>query len=376
VVAAFLYFLALGLLTPTLPRFVADALRGGPLWAGLAVGAFTLGALAFRPAIGPLARRFGSRAALQVGVSLVAISLGGLTAAQNPQIVVGLRLLMGCGEAMFFVTASAAVFQLATAVEARKAQALFSASVYVAFIVGPAIGESIRVALGYGPIWLVAALLAATSLIAIPTALTLEVPVADTSSRPEAGALRATFGPAVAMSALIVPMVGFTTFIALYGARIGVQSVQAPFIVFASTVLLLRTVGAGFLELVPSGRPLGVLLSAGAAGAVAIIAAPTMGGLILAAMLVGVSQSVAYPMLLTMAVNRAGPSSSLSAVTLFTGAFDAASGLGIVGLAIVLEATNFQVLFGLIACVGLFGAALASRLESPSRMDTRPQALA
>jgi hypothetical protein len=374
VVAGFLYFLALGLLTPTLPRFVADELRGGPRWAGLAVGAFTLGALAFRPAIGPLTRSFGSRAALQVGVSLVALSLGGLTAAQNPQIVVALRLIMGCGEAMFFVTASAVVFQLAAAAEARKAQALFSASVYVALIVGPAIGESIRVALGYGPIWSVAALLAATSLIALPRARTLEVPVAASPSRPEVGALGAILGPAVAMSALIVPMVGFTTFVALYGAHIGLPSVQAPFIVFASTVLLLRTVGAGLLELVPFGWPLGVLLSAGAAGAIAIVAAPTLGGLILGAMLVGVSQSIAYPMLLTMAVNRAGPLSSLSAVTLFTGAFDAASGLGIVGLAFVLEATNFQVLFALVAFIGLFGAVLASMLNAPSGMNVRPQA--
>ena len=363
--ASFLYFAALGLLTPTLPRFVADDLHGGPVGAGLAVGAFTLGALAFRPAIGPLTRRFGSLVLLQAGVAIVAISLAGLIAAWSLQAVVILRLLMGCGEAMYFVTASAAIYQLVPATEARRNQALFSASVYVAFIIGPALGESIRVAWGYEPIWAAGAALTATTLIAIPRTLTSGKSAVAPSSRGGADMYRAMLGPAIAMSALTIAMVSFTTFIALYGATIGVLSVQAPFVVFAVTVLLLRTVGGGLLERIGDGWPMALVLSAGAAGAIVLVSAPNIGGLLLGAVLFGVSQSVAYPTLLTMAVRRAGPSNSLSAVTIFTGFFDAASGLGTIGLAIVLEATDFQFLYGSVAIVGLFGAALTSRLGTP-----------
>ncbi|HZA87433.1 MAG TPA: hypothetical protein VE466_11170, partial [Acidimicrobiales bacterium] len=53
-VAAFAYFIAMGALIPTVPRFVEDELGGGGLQVGIGVGSLAVTAALLRPWVGRL----------------------------------------------------------------------------------------------------------------------------------------------------------------------------------------------------------------------------------------------------------------------------------------------------------------------------------
>ena len=61
------YFISVGALQPTLPRFVEGPLSGGDISVGLAIGAFAFSAVLIRPLVGPLGDKRGRRLLIVLG---------------------------------------------------------------------------------------------------------------------------------------------------------------------------------------------------------------------------------------------------------------------------------------------------------------------
>ena len=67
--AGFTYFLALGAMLPTVPRYIEDELSGGGLEVGLGVGAFAVSAALLRPWLGRVGDLHGRRTLVVAGAT-------------------------------------------------------------------------------------------------------------------------------------------------------------------------------------------------------------------------------------------------------------------------------------------------------------------
>src|SRR5262245_19324334 len=73
--ATFAYFLALGTLLPTLPRYVEDGLGGSGVAVGLVIGSFAVSAALLRPVAGLIGDRRGRRILVVGGSAIAAVSM-------------------------------------------------------------------------------------------------------------------------------------------------------------------------------------------------------------------------------------------------------------------------------------------------------------
>src|SRR5918911_833588 len=79
--STFAYFVAVGALQPTLPRYVEGPLHRTSVYVGLTVGIFALSAVMLRPLAGRLSDSHGRRLMVVAGASVVAVSILLYTAA-------------------------------------------------------------------------------------------------------------------------------------------------------------------------------------------------------------------------------------------------------------------------------------------------------
>ena len=87
------------------------------------------------------------------------------------------------------------------------------------------------------------------------------------------------------------------------------------------------------------------------AGLALLAAAPSRAALLVAAALIGVSQTLAFPSLLALAVRRAGPGERTSAIATCTGCFEVGLASAAVILGVVLDRLGFAGLYGVAAGV-------------------------
>src|SRR5690606_36417226 len=101
--ATFAYFIALGALLPTLPRYVEDELGGGGVAVGVVVGAFAVSAALVRPWAGRLGDLRGRRLLISGGATVMGLTVLGYVLTDSLVPLVLLRLVSGIGEAAVFV---------------------------------------------------------------------------------------------------------------------------------------------------------------------------------------------------------------------------------------------------------------------------------
>ena len=351
------YFISVGALQPTLPRFVEGPLGGGDVQVGIAVGAFAFSAVLIRPIVGPIGDRRGRRLLIVLGAGIVAMSVAGYVFADSLWLLLVLRLASGVGEACFYVGAASVVNDLAP--EERRGEALsyFSLALYLGLTIGPLIGESVFEAFdGFDAAWLVAALSAG-----IAALLGLIVP----DTRPEgshenefrwfhpAGIL-----PGTVLAASIWGLGGFATFIPLYALSLGMSGSRMVFVAFSVVVLLVRSLGARLPDVLGPARAARMALSLQAVGLVVMGVWQEVVGLFAGAIMFGLGQALAFPALMTMAIRSAKPTERSAVVGTFTAFFDLSFGIGAVALGGVASIFGYGGAFISAALVALGGLAM------------------
>jgi MFS family permease len=358
--ATFAYFVAVGALVPTLPKYVEDDLGGGGIAVGVVVGAFAVSAALARPWAGRLGDVKGRRILVTGGAALLGLSVCAyaLTDAIVPLVI--LRLVTGLGEAAVFVGAATAIQDLAPDDRRGEAASYFSVALYGGIAVGPVGGEWLADQHGYHALWLASGACAlVAALFGLGTPNDVEVAVA----KPERLLHPAALGPGLVLMLGMVPYAGFSAFLALYGEDIGLHEVGVVFLGYAGGVLLIRMFGARLPD----------QLGWQVASTIALVAVTTAGVLVaawasvvavwLATAAFAIGMSLLFPALFSAVVADVPEDQRSQAVGTFSLFFDLANGLGAPFLGLVVALSSYRGAFAVSAAIAGLGFVAQHRLR-------------
>ena len=335
-----LYFTALGTGIAVIPVFAKHAYGTGDAGVGVAVGAFAVGAVILRPFAGRIGDRIGRRPLIIGGAAIVAASILMYLSATSLPLLIGFRLFGGIGEAAFFVGAATMITDLAPVERRGEAISYWSVAVYGGLAFGPIIGESIHSAWGYDAVWIVGAALAGVA--AVLGLLTRET---RPDVEPAIGVPllhRAAIAPGTMMFLGLIPLAGYTAFLKLYGATVGLHDVGGFFVLYGCLVLGVRVFGARLPDRLGPLRG-GTIALGGAAVAMIVIAAwPTVPGLIVGTVVFSFGMSMMYTNLMTLALVGVDEAQRAAVVGTFSTFFDLSQGLGALIVGVVASATSYR----------------------------------
>jgi MFS family permease len=355
--------MTIGLLLPVLPVYAKDSLHVGNVGVGLAVAAASPTALLFQPLAGRLGDRRGRRILVIVGPLVAATSVAAYTFADSLSTLVLLRLVTGIGEGMVFVGAATIVNDLAPESRRGEAVSLYSLGVWSGLALGPVLGEVVLHQGGYDAVWLTAA---GCSLFAAGAGLVL------TETRPEntgpvtRGRLihPAALGPGLVLIASAFGFAGFNAFVALYARDIGLGGAGWVFLLYSAIVVAIRIFGRRIPDRLGAKQAAGSALGLLAAGLATIGLWSEPVGLFAGTALFAVGTALAFPALMTLAVNRAEPSERSSVIGTFSACIDVGFALGALSLGAVASFAGYDGVFLAGALASVVGALLLARLPT------------
>jgi MFS family permease len=363
------YFTADGILLPALPRYVTGPLGGGDVAVGVVIGAFSVSAFFLRSWAGVQADRRGRRILMIAGATVFALSVLGYTFASSIELLVGMRLLTGAGEALFFVGALAANVDLAPPERRGEAISFASLSLYVGIGAGPLIGELLIERLGFRAAWG-----ASIALAGVAVALSLRLPPMRPVEQALGGERHRLIHPSGILPGLVLlatiwGMGGFLAFVPLYAMDLGMAGAGLVLGLFSGIVVLIRSVGARIPDRVGPGRTTRISLVLSTVGLATIGLWQTPIGLVVGAAVLGVGVALFTPALFTLAVEDV-PSGERGAVMGTTSAFlDLAFGLGPATLGFVAAGIGRSGTFLVGAAVAAMGLALVLATGLGRRTD-------
>ncbi len=350
------YFMALGSTWPVVPAFVEDDLGGGGVAVGLSMGAFGFSAAVLRPLIGPLGDRRGRRFLLVFGSVAVSASLLLLVPATSVPMVVAARLVLGMGEAAFFIGISASVQDLAPPARRGEATSYFTVTLYAGMALGPMIGERLLDTAGADR-----AFLAAAALALVPLVLSGSAP-GRPDDPPAAPRLRWRLHPDALRPGLmlfvgLLSYSGFLAFLALHATDMGIASSSRVFALFAVIVVATRIVGARIPDRLGALATTRLSMGFTAAGMLLLGTWTTATGVYVGASVTALGQCFLFPALFVLTVDRAPDAERGHAIGSFSVAFDLAMGIGgfLVGAVVALTDRPG----GFVFCAGVAAVALA-----------------
>lgn len=363
--AALAYFTAIGMSLPTLPRMVEDDLGGGGLAVGVTAGALAVTAALLRPWVGRTGDRSGRRVLVVGGGTVAAVALlGHGLAADVPQLVLA-RLVMGGGEAMFFVGAATAVQDLAPDARRGEAASYFSVAIWGGTGIGPFLAEVLRDAHGTDAVWWTAA-----ALCAIGALLGLAVPGGGSGQAPTSTRLvhPAALAPGVVLLLAVTGLGAFQTFVALHVDDLGMHDAAGVFLLYSAVVLVVRVAGARAADVFGGRRVAGAGIALGAVGLALIALATTPAGLYAGTAVMALGLAPVYPALFSLVIGATPDNERTAAVATFTLFFDLSQGLGLPLLGLVAALGGERAAFGAGAVVEVAGVLLLRAvLRDPDR---------
>jgi MFS family permease len=350
-VAAFAYFIAMGALIPTVPRFVEDELGGGGLQVGIGVGSLAVTAALLRPWVGRLGDTRGRRLLAVSGAAVVAVSIVGYAAATELWMLVLARLLTGAGEAAMFVGVATAAQDQAPDHRRGEAASYFSVALYGGLAVGPPIGE-VLVGYGFTTLWVAMGLCAGFAAIVslwIPKGRILAVAPRRSFLQPDA------LWPGVILFLGLIPFIAFSSFVPLFAEDLGQDSVGGVFGLYAGLVLVIRIVGARLPDRLGWQRGSSFALCGVTVGVALVAVWASVPAIWLAAVPLGIGMSLMYPSLFTAVMAAAPESERTHAVGTFSVFFDLSTGFGATLVGLVVSLTSYRGGFAAAALLSVGG---------------------
>jgi MFS family permease len=344
--ATFAYFLALGSLLPTMPKYVEDELGGNGFAVGLVVGSFAVSAAVVRPWAGRIGDRFGRRVLLSGGALLVGVTTLAYTQVDAIPALVGLRLITGIGEAAVFVGAATATQDMAPSHRRGEAASYFSVALYSGLALGPALGEHLADTSGYHRVWLVAG---GASLLAAVLGLGTPHNPAPNLPKPTSLLHPAALAPGLVLMLGLIPFTGFAAFLAVYGPDIGLDDTGPVFFAYAGMVLAIRIFGAKLPDRLGWRRASTIALAGVGFGALIVAVWASVAAVWLAAASLGIGMSLLYPALFSAALDGVPEHERSQAVGTFSLFFDLAQGVGAPVLGVVVALTSERGAFAVAA---------------------------
>lgn len=375
----FAFILAEELTRPCLPAYIGRlaAEVGGkapPLVVGLPIALFMLIVALGQPGLGRWSERVGRRQALLAGALVAAVGFAGTALAQGLWDLLGWRSLSALGYALVFAAGQGYVLDHAGPGGRTRGFAMFVGAIMAATVCGPSIGGLLADHLGQRATFGLSALLCLLATVPM-RALPSRSEQPRTAPRPKLGELAHLLGNRrfaaltlfAAIPAKVLLIGGLFYLVPLYVAELGYgQAVGGRLIMLygllmVALVPLLARYGertARRVALVGAG------LAVSAAGGLALMALPQLGGLVALVALLGVGQALSISAQAALVgefgaeeIARCGQDAVYGAYRLLERLGNAAGPL-IAG--VLLGATGFAGAFSILAVAGIV-CALAFR---------------
>jgi MFS family permease len=381
---ALIFFVYVGILIPIVPLYIEGPLDAGEFGIGLTVAVFAIAAIAVRPIVGRIADRFGRRV-LMVGGALLAAA-GGALSGHTSELwqLLGLRGVMGIGEAAVFVGAATLIADLSPRDRRAESASYFSVAIFGGLGVGPILGEWL---LGgdddYTQAFMYAALFAvAAAVLACFAPSRVEspadevdgahhIPSAADDKRPLIH--HAAVLPGLVLACTVAAFATFGAFIPDYSREVGMAASGGLFAVYALSSLLIRVFGARMPEQLGPRRAVTIGITNIMISLLILSLIPAVPALWVAAVFMGLGVAFNYPSLMALTVNRASDRDRAMAVSSFTMFFEVGSAIGglLLGAWAQLVGKQYGFLGGVVFCVvGLW--LLRSKVVPPDAPDGGP----
>ena len=357
--------LSVGMLLAVVPVYADDALGVGSFGVALAVAAVSPMVLVCQPLAGRYADRNGRRALVIAGGAVAALSVAGYVVANSLALLVVLRLLNGAGEALVLVGAATMVTDLAPEHRRGEALSIFSLGLWGGLALGPLLGELVLGDDRFDAVWLVAAgccLVAALIGLVLP-----ETAPAKVGAKVPAGRLihPAAIGPGLVLTFTVLGFAGLGTFGALYARDLGLDGAGSVFLLFSLVVVATRVLARRVPDRLGPKRTSRIALTLIAAGLFTIGLWNVPAGLFVGTVVVAFGHALAFPSLMTLAVNAAPAGERSSVVGTFSAFTELGFLVGALSLGAVASAAGYDGVFVVCAFGPLLGVLALSRLAAP-----------
>ena len=353
------------MLLAVVPVYADDELGVGSFGVAVAVAAVSPMVLVCQPLAGRYADRNGRRILVVAGGALAALAVAGYVVADSLPLLVVLRLLTGAGEAMALVGAATIVTDIAPEHRRGEALSVFSLGLWGGLALGPLVGELVLGDARFDAVWLLAAAFCLAAGV-IGLALPETAPTRDEEQAAPAQLVHsAAIGPGLVLAFTVLGFAGLGTFGALYARELGLEGAGSVFLVFSAVVVTTRVLARQVPDRLGPKRTSRIALTLIALGLFTVGLWNVPAGLFIGTVVVAFGHALAFPSLMTLAVN-AGPASERSSIV---GTFSAFTELGfLVGaltLGAVASAMGYDGVFVVCAFGPLLGVLVLSRIAAP-----------
>jgi MFS family permease len=340
------------ILIPTIPIYLSR-LGSKEAEIGVLVGVFSVSSLVLRPFVGRALLKIPERSFMIAGALIYAFSSIAYLIAKPfwPFLIV--RIFQGIGLALF-ATAS---FTLVTRIspEARRGQSIgyFYLAINIAFALAPLFGVAIVNLFDFPILFLVCTGLSLCSLF-----ITLKLERTKIDSLEVQSIRNQPFVSREALPSSIMSFMGsmiwgaVTAFFPLYALSHGVDNPGLFFAALAITLILARSLGGKILDIYAREKVILPCLLAQIIAMSILIFSTTLPMFILVAVIWGIGNAFFYPALVAYVIDLAGPSRG-PAIGTYMALSDFGAGMGSVIMGIILQWTNYPIMFLCLAFTGV-----------------------
>lgn len=339
------------ILIPTIPVYLSRfEAKAGEI--GFLVGVLSVSSLIPRPFIGRALSRIPERKFMIAGAVLYTLSSIAYLLAPPfwPFLIV--RILQGVGLA-FFSTASVALIANITS-ENRRGQIIsyYFLSFNFAFALAPYFGMILINQFSFTVLFLVCTALSLSTLfITLKLRKTQGVPIENESIQNQPFFSREVLPSAIMAFLLNVIWGALGAFFPLYALRHGVSNPGIFFAFVAITLILARSLGGRILDIYRREKVITPCLIVVILSIVILTFSTTLPMFILVAIIFGTGWAFLYPSLVVYAVENSG-SARGPAMGTFTALADLGAGIGPMIMGLILEWTNYSMMFIFLALIG------------------------
>ena len=358
-VAAFTFFVGVGMTLPILPVFVHSELGGSSVEIGLVVAVQALSAILVRPWINPRIVRYGSVPIIVWAAAFGALSIALMPLSPNVIALIGLRLVLGGAQAAMMVAMLSSVMAWVSDWRRAEATSVFSVAPYIGLAIGPVVGQLIYNGAGYEAAFLTAGVIAFVGALPVVTLRKSDIKMGDLAGLDGAGKPPTFYLPALLPGTVlalgIVGMVGMNAFLPLYAPTLGTSQVQWMFFFYSAVVLSVRLFGRRIPDRI-GPRKAGIAATVSIVIGLTLMAVtPSWQGIYLAIVPLAIGIALQYPGLMALVLSDVDDRTRPSAISTFTMFFDIAQGLGglVVGLAAAVG--GYRSVFGVGAVCSVIG---------------------
>ncbi len=347
----FVFQLVFTTLIPTLPIYLSR-FQAKEAEIGLLVGIFSFSSLILRPIVGRGLLHIPERRFMIGGALLCMMSSVAYLLAPPFWAFLVVRIFHGIALALFATSAFTLVANITPETHRGQLISYFYLAMNLAFALGPYFGMLLVNRFSFVvPFWVCAGL----SLCALFITMKLEkknvIPLENQSFEIKTLLSREALPPSIIAFMLNVIWGTICAFFPLYALRHGVLNPGIFFMSSAITLMLWRTLGGKILDIYDRKKVIIPCLTVIILSLAILTFSTTLPMFILVAVIMGTGWALLYPSLLIFVIENTG-SARGPAMGTFTGLADLGTGIGPMILGIILQWTNYPIMFFSLTLIG------------------------